>query len=125
MSEITSDLTDTQLQILDLVRNLFSAISLLNIVDEGSTLSESMIRKYNDHAQDLKLLKTVIKNHSDRKKAHNLQLAYDKYVNNRHFVDVETKKAFPNKHLYRKSDFYEIVKRIWMHQKRQFKLEKK
>lgn len=111
LSEITSDLTDTQLQILDLIRNLFSAISLLNIVDEGSTLSESMIRKYNDHAQDLKLLKTVIKNHSDRKKAHNLQLAYDKYVNNRHFVDVETKKAFPNKHLYRKSDFYEIVKK--------------
>ncbi|MHA7687081.1 CRISPR-associated endonuclease Cas9 REC1/REC2 domain-containing protein, partial [Corynebacterium evansiae] len=75
LSEITSDLNYTQLQILDLVRNLFSAISLLNIVDEGSTLSESMIRKYNDHAQDLKLLKTVIKNHSDRKKAHNLQLA--------------------------------------------------
>lgn len=76
------------------VKNLFSAIILVSLVDEGKTLSQTMIRKYNDHKRHLQLLKVVINNHPDRKKAKNLRLVYDIYAHNRRGRVLEAKKFF-------------------------------
>ena len=105
LNEILPSLNDEQQEILNTIKSLFSAISLIGIVDEGKTLSESMIRKYNDHAKDLALLKKVIANHSDKNKAKKLAMAYNLYVNNRHNRILRAKK------LLKKTEFYDVVKK--------------
>ncbi len=45
------DLNQSEQGIIDEIKQLFSAVTLSDIVDEGKTLSESMIRKYNDRSR--------------------------------------------------------------------------
>lgn len=101
------DLNQSEQGIIDEIKQLFSAVTLSDIVDEGKTLSESMIRKYNDHKKDLKLLKDVVRSQKDKDKAKRLSLAYDLYVNNQHGKLLEAKKAFK---VMDKDKFYKIVK---------------
>ncbi|WP_103660676.1 type II CRISPR RNA-guided endonuclease Cas9 [Lactobacillus sp. HT06-2] len=108
---IVSNIADTRQAILDEVRNLFRSVTLLGIVDEGKTLSESMVGKYEEHKKDRKLLKHVIKASSDRKKAKNLALAYDLYVNNRHGHLLEAKQVLKSKKTLTKDEFYSLVKK--------------
>ena len=104
------DLNQSEQEIIDEIKQLFSAVTLSDIVDEGKSLSESMIRKYNDHKKDLKLLKDVVRSQKDKDKAKNLSLAYDLYVNNRHGKLLEAKKAFKVNGVLNKDDFYKIIK---------------
>ena len=91
------------------IKELFNEVTLNGIVEDGNTLSESMINKYNDHRDDLKLLKEVIENHIDRKKAKELALAYDLYVNNRHGQLLQAKKKLGKIKPRSKEDFYKVV----------------
>lgn len=112
LDEIELKIDDSKQDIISEIRKLFSAITLSGIVDEGKTLSESMIRKYNDHREDLDLLKQEIKQHPDKEKAENLALAYDLYVNNRYGHLLKAKNKLGKKSgVLSKEDFYSIIKK--------------
>lgn len=81
---LESILSQDQIEIVDQIIRIRHAIVLSEIIPVGLTLSEAMIEKYDQHAKDLKNLKTVIRNLKDRKNAIKLQAIYDLYVNNRH-----------------------------------------
>lgn len=104
------ELEEPEQTIIAEIRKLFRAITLSKIVDEGKTLSESMVNKYDKHAQDYQLLKKAINSQEDKKKAKTLGLAYDLYVNNRHGKLLEAKKEFKTRSVLTKDDFYKIVK---------------
>lgn len=103
------NLDENEQAILLTIKELFNEVTLNGIVEDGNTLSESMINKYNDHRDDLKLLKEVIENHIDRKKAKELALAYDLYVNNRHGQLLQAKKKLGKIKPRSKEDFYKVV----------------
>lgn len=106
LAQLCSNLNETQQTILDVINKLFSAITLSQIVDEGKTLSQSMIRKYNDHHTDLQLLKQVIEQ-QDKKHAQKLRAAYDLYVYNRHAPLLKDKRILGyKKGVLSKDDFY-------------------
>ena len=92
------------------IKKLFSSITLSTIVDEGKSLSASMVNKYNQHRCDYKLLKIVIDGQADRQKAKTLRLGYDLYVNNRHGHLLEAKAKFGQDGALTKEDFYKVVK---------------
>lgn len=110
LEALLPELEEPEQTIIAELKKLFSAITLSNIVDEGKTLSASMVNKYNQHAADYKLLKSVIKSQEDKKKARMLGLAYDLYVNNRHGKLLEAKKELKTKGVLTKDDFYKIIK---------------
>lgn len=106
---LMGNLDENEQAILLTIKELFNEVTLNGIVEDGDTLSESMINKYNDHRDDLKLLKEVIENHIDRKKAKKLALAYDLYVNNRHGQLLQAKKKLGKIKPGSKEDFYKVV----------------
>lgn len=106
---LMGNLDENEQAILLTIKELFNEVTLNGIVEDGNTLSESMINKYNDHRDDLKLLKEVIENHIDRKKAKELALAYDLYVNNRHGQLLQAKKKLGKIKPGSKDDFYKVV----------------
>lgn len=106
---LMGNLDENEQAILLTIKELFNEVTLNGIVEDGNTLSESMINKYNDHRDDLKLLKEVIENHIDRKKAKELALAYDLYVNNRHGQLLQAKKKLGKIKPRSKEDFYKVV----------------
>ncbi len=107
---LIGNLNENEQEILLVIRNLANAITLSTIVEEGKTLSESMIDNYNKHSDDLKLLKQVISDHPDREKAKKLALAYDLYINNRHGKILQAKDVLGSKKTLSKEDFYKEVK---------------
>ncbi len=107
---LITKLDEAEQTIVAAIRNLFSAITLSELVDEGESLSASMVNKYQKHASDYRLLKTVIEHHDDKQKAKLLDLAYDLYVNNRHGKLLAAKKALKTKNILSKEDFYKQVK---------------
>ncbi len=111
LEALLPELEEPEQTIIAEIRKLFSAITLSNIVDEGKTLSESMVNKYNKHAQDYQLLKKAIDSQADKKKAKTLGLAYDLYVNNRHGKLLEAKKELKVKGVLAKDDFYKIIQK--------------
>ncbi|GFZ26121.1 type II CRISPR RNA-guided endonuclease Cas9 [Lactobacillus corticis] len=78
------NLSVRQGRVVEEIMRLYSAIVLDEIVPGGKSISEYMVEKYNDHGDDLKLLKKVIRNHKNREKAKALQALYDLYVRNRY-----------------------------------------
>lgn len=92
------------------VKSLFSAVTLSTLVDEGKTLSQTMIRKYNEHKEHLLLLKEVIRNHPNKEKAKKLRLTYDLYVNNRRGRVLEAKKLLKKNSLNRE-DFEKLIEK--------------
>lgn len=109
LDALLSIINETEQNLILEVKNLFSAVTLAGLVDEGKTLSQTMIRKYNDHKDHLRLLKDVINDHSDKEKAKNLRLAYDLYINNHGGRVLEAKKVLKKNRLNRE-DFEKIIK---------------
>lgn len=109
LDALLPELEEAEQTIIAEIRKLFSAITLSNIVDEGKTLSESMVKKYEKHCQDYHLLKSVAESLDDKKKARILRLAYDLYVNNRHGKLLEAKTELKAKGVLNKDEFYKLV----------------
>lgn len=108
---LSGELTENQQTVVSIIEELFGAITLSEIVDEGKSLSQSMIRKYDDHRQDLKLLKAVIVHQRGTKKAKKLQAAYNLYINNRHASLLRDKSILKyKKGVLAADDFYKFVK---------------
>lgn len=109
---LSEDLDENEQNILLEINKLFSAVSLSDLVDEGKTLSQTMIRKYNDHCKDYHLLKQVINDEKDKNKAKKLRCAYDLYVNNRHADVLFAKEILKHKNgTFTKDEFYSEVQK--------------
>ncbi|MCZ3622702.1 type II CRISPR RNA-guided endonuclease Cas9 [Lactobacillus mulieris] len=83
LDTLTSLLTDKQTEFVLELQSIYNTIVLNEIVPDGMSLSESMVKKYDDHKKDLKLYKEYIDSLSDKKKAKQLEAAYALYVNYR------------------------------------------
>lgn len=87
ITEILSSVDENRQSILNIVLEIYQAINLISIIEEGKTLSESMVDSYEKHKHDLMLLKTVIsqlEEAGDTKAADELQSAYNHFVKNRY-----------------------------------------
>ena len=111
VSELINNVDENKQVITDIINQLFSSVILTTLVDPGKTLSETMVRKYEDHEKDLDLLIKVINQHEDRKKADNLQAAYNLYVKNRKEDLVAAKNTLKIKKNLNREDFYALVKK--------------
>lgn len=100
LDELTSELNEQQLSILNILVKLYSQLTLNDIVPSGMTLSESMIKKYDDHCKHLAMLKEYAK-HLDRQKYQKIMETYAEYVGN-------SRKNTGTSSL---DDFYKVVKR--------------
>ena len=80
--KILPEMDENQQSIIGIIQDLYSQVTLNQIVPNGMSLSESMIKKYNDHHDHLKLYKKLIGQISDSKKKTALKKAYDQYVGN-------------------------------------------
>jgi CRISPR-associated endonuclease Csn1 len=79
--EILMGQTNGQQQnVLRIIHQWYSQITLNGIVPDGQMISESMIDKYELHRKHLLLLKQQIKVTKDKKKAQQLHEAYEQYV---------------------------------------------
>lgn len=79
LDSISEQLTDDDHEIVELISEIHSIITLTGVVPEGMGLSESMIAKYDQHQLDLKKLKSLMRD-LDVKQARKLQDAYDEYI---------------------------------------------
>lgn len=88
-----SEVDENRQAIVEYLNDLYSQITLAQIVPDGDTLSESMIKKYNQHDADLDsdleninknpgLLRKLINSIKDPNKKQNLKDAYSNYINN-------------------------------------------
>ncbi|MEI2354240.1 type II CRISPR RNA-guided endonuclease Cas9 [Pediococcus acidilactici] len=68
------------MEIIDLLQRLHNWFSLNEITKDGNSLSAAMVEKYKDHRHHLELLKKVIEDHPDAKKAKALKETYTAYV---------------------------------------------
>lgn len=82
LQKILPEMDENQQSIIGTIQDLYSQVTLNQIVPNGMSLSESMIKKYNDHHDHLKLYKKLIGQISDSKKKTALKKAYDQYVGN-------------------------------------------
>lgn len=80
LQKILPEMDENQQSIIGILQDLYSQVTLNQIVPNGMSLSESMIEKYNDHRDHLKLYKKLIDQISDSKKKVALKKAYDQYV---------------------------------------------
>lgn len=80
LEEFTGDLDENRLEIIDLLQRLHNWFSLNEITKDGNSLSAAMVEKYKDHRHHLELLKKVIEDHPDAKKAKALKETYTAYV---------------------------------------------
>jgi len=97
--------------IIDLIINLkgiYEDIMLIKIVGEGnSTISESMIHRYEKHQKDLSLLKQLLLgNYEAYKDMFNCEKAINNYVN---YVNKTNKKVKSSKRKCTREDFYKYV----------------
>lgn len=77
---LLSQLDENRQEMVSIIQNLYAQVTLNQIVPNGMSLSESMIEKYNDHRDHLKLLKQLEDKIDDPKKKKGLEAAYDAYV---------------------------------------------
>lgn len=80
IDNLISQLDGPRQDVLNLVYDWYSQITLNGIVPDGKTVSESMIDKYDLHKEHLALLKKQISITKDKGKAKKLHEAYEKYV---------------------------------------------
>lgn len=104
IEKLFENLSAEQQEVFITINELYSAVMLNEIVPSGMTLSQSMIQKYDEHKNDLKLLKTVISS-IDTEKGKKLQESYDHYVNNRHASSKNLKSID-------KDEFYKQIKTV-------------
>lgn len=63
ISILEDSLSNAQLSLIDLFKQFYDAICLERIMSDSSTISEAMVKRYNEHKEDLKLLKDFLKTH--------------------------------------------------------------
>ncbi|WP_208422517.1 type II CRISPR RNA-guided endonuclease Cas9 [Latilactobacillus fragifolii] len=97
LAKLESSLDDNAREIIGILQELYSGILLAGIVPENQSLSQAMIIKYDEHKEQLKMLKKVRDDlaTADQQK---LKKAYDQYIDGQ-----ENTKA------YSKEDFYADV----------------
>ncbi|WP_395392300.1 CRISPR-associated endonuclease Cas9 REC1/REC2 domain-containing protein [Fructilactobacillus sanfranciscensis] len=82
---LSSQMTDEDSEILLILKELYFALNLSDILNNSvtdknaKTLSEAMINRYDDHKNQLAMLKKVIDS-SDKKHAKKLKEAYSAYI---------------------------------------------
>lgn len=101
LQSLSTELDSQRFSILTILSKLYSQINLTDVVPNGMTLSESMIQKYNDHRDHLKMLKRFAKT-LDRKKYKKVMEAYGNYVGNESTV----------KKVLTQDEFYKAIKRL-------------
>lgn len=98
LEDLITNLNEQQLEILNILLKLHSQLALNDIVPSGMTLSESMIQKYSDHKEHLKLLKKYAQS-LERGSYRKIMDAYAAYIGNN-----SSKKLTQEK-------FYKVIKR--------------
>ncbi|MBD5316813.1 MAG: type II CRISPR RNA-guided endonuclease Cas9 [Bacteroides sp.] len=111
IEDLLAKIDENSQTIVTTINELFSSIILTSLVDSGKTLSETMVRKFENHEKDLDLLMEVIKSNADEDKSKNLQAAYNLYVNNRREDLLEAKETLKIKGSLNQEDFYSIIKK--------------
>jgi len=91
---IESSLEGPAMDLLETVAGLHDAINLAQLIPEGLTFSQSMIKKYEQHSKDLELLKDYVKSQNDRKRGREIRATYDQYI------DGEKNKAVTKDEFY-------------------------
>lgn len=79
LENLMSVLTDKQLELLNLIKNIHNQLVLIKIIPAGMGLSESMIAKYDLHKQQLRTLKSLY-SLMDEKQLAEVKKAYDLYI---------------------------------------------
>ncbi|UQS85965.1 type II CRISPR RNA-guided endonuclease Cas9 (plasmid) [Nicoliella spurrieriana] len=110
LEELVPDLDDNQRAILDIIRKWYAQVTLNQIIPNGMGLSESMIKKYHDHAEHLKLYKQLINNLDDAKKQAGLETAYDKYIHNKRLGKINREEFY--KEVRKNLDDSELAQKI-------------
>lgn len=109
---LVSNLSEAEQNMVYELNKLYGSVMLASLVDEGKTLSDTMIRKYEDHKNDLKLLKKVISNSANKTKAKKLNYAYDLYINSSKSDPVTARFALNLKSLDREQFEKFIIKNL-------------
>lgn len=91
---IEANLEGPAMELLETVAELHDAINLAQLIPEGLTFSQSMIKKYEQHAADLELLKSYVKSQDDCKRGREIRATYDQYI------DGEKNKAVTQDEFY-------------------------
>ncbi|MFT9372272.1 type II CRISPR RNA-guided endonuclease Cas9 [Liquorilactobacillus hordei] len=99
IAALLEEVSDPQQDILNIIHQWYSQISLNGIVPDGKLISEAMVSSYELHRKHLTLFKQQIDNTKDKKKAHNLHEAYNEYVHGN------------NGKKLKQADFYSKVKK--------------
>lgn len=120
--KLFSEVDENRQAIVEYLNDLYSQITLAHIVPDGDTLSESMIKKYNQHDADLDsvedinkkpgLLRGLINNIKDPNKKQNLKDAYSNYINNDKLKGEKTVQASFYKQVKKNLDDSEISQQI-------------
>lgn len=105
LAELTGELNEAQLDILNVLSRLYSQITLNDIVPSGMTLSEAMIEKYKAHKKHLRMLKDFARSLS-KKDYGQVMEAYAEYIGN--LPESASSKA---KKKLSQDDFYKKIKR--------------
>lgn len=105
LAELTGELNEAQLDILNVLSRLYSQITLNDIVPSGMTLSEAMIEKYKVHKKHLRMLKEFARSLS-KKDYGQVMEAYAEYIGN--LPESASSKA---KKKLSQDDFYKKIKR--------------
>ena len=80
LEEKIGDLDENRKQIVEILKSIYSSVVLKEILGKHDSISAAMVESFNDHQKHLVLLKSVISNMDDRKKAKALQNVYNQYV---------------------------------------------
>ncbi|MFD1465496.1 type II CRISPR RNA-guided endonuclease Cas9 [Lapidilactobacillus mulanensis] len=97
---ISTSLTEVQMDIMTILEEIYSALTLKEIIGNNNSLSGAMVEKYDDHHEHLQLLKQVARQ-TTVDKGKELRLAYDYYITGK----GKDGKAFV------KDDFYKLVEK--------------
>ena len=103
LSDIENELDSKQMELINTVASLFSAINLAQLLPEGKTFSGNMVAKYNQHGRDLALLKKYAKSQTDEKKYQAIKSTYDQYIDG---------KQGKNNQVISQIDFYKALGKL-------------
>ncbi|WP_281165464.1 type II CRISPR RNA-guided endonuclease Cas9 [Liquorilactobacillus sicerae] len=110
LQKILPLMDDNQQSIAVIIQNLYSQVTLNQIVPNGMMLSQSMIQKYADHKAHLKLYKKLMNNITNSKKKSALKKAYADYVGDgeKKVIDQATFYADVKKNLDNSDESHQI-----------------
>ncbi|HIX01163.1 MAG TPA: type II CRISPR RNA-guided endonuclease Cas9 [Candidatus Ligilactobacillus excrementigallinarum] len=92
LAELEPLMEKNEFELTTLIKQIHDWVTLNEIVPNGQSLSESMVKKYEDHKEQLKLYKALIKKVAEKDNK-TLKQAYDDYIDNALSNEEFTKKA--------------------------------